>query len=166
MAEVTDVDRCPAGSSFCCCCCCSLRQGFSMQLPWKLELQMAGCLLWGSWKSNPDSLEEQLVLLTAEPSLQFYPSPLTPLCVSITFIVHVCMHVYTLFIYGDQRTACKEEVFFTVWVLEFSQGHQVPLPAESSHLPVLLLLLVLMCTSLQSPVRTSVHSRYSVPICC
>ena len=38
------------------------------QTPWSWSLVVLSCLTWG-WGQNPDPLQEQQVLLTAEPSL-------------------------------------------------------------------------------------------------
>ena len=103
------------------------------------------CLLCGSWKSTPDSLEEQPVLLTATPVLPLSTNP--ALCWNYIYCSRVHAYAHTVQIWRSENSL-QEVVLFTMWVLGFEQGHRVPLPAESSHCPVLFLL-VLMCSSPQ-----------------
>lgn len=44
------------------------RKGY--QIPWRWSIPDGGELLWGCWKSDLGPLDEQGVLLTAEPSFQ------------------------------------------------------------------------------------------------
>lgn len=60
--------------------------------------------------------------------------------------VHACADTVQILRSED---SLQEVLLFTMLVLGCEQGHQVPWPAESFHLPVLLFLLVLMCTSPQ-----------------
>lgn len=94
-----------------CGCPLLINVGRECWIPLGLE-STEGCeLVCGCWESNPRLLEEQQVLLTAEPSLQ--PSFFHVIMFPQYICLHMYMHYWLIYV-------CKNEHVVSVFFLRLS----------------------------------------------